>query len=77
MHISNLKDKKVAVWGLGREGLAVLRLLRKHYPDQPITVLNDSDLSAQALAEIGKVSADNRRPPAASPRSYPCAYFLP
>jgi UDP-N-acetylmuramoylalanine--D-glutamate ligase len=56
MRIRDLKGKKVAVWGLGKEGLATLRVLRKAIPEQRVTVLNDSTLSgedADKLSELG------------------------
>jgi UDP-N-acetylmuramoylalanine--D-glutamate ligase len=45
MKINELKEKKVALYGFGREGQAVLATIRQRLPDLPITLLNDSPLS--------------------------------
>jgi len=44
VRIRELKGRKVALWGFGREGRATLRWLHKHLPDLPLTVLNDNPL---------------------------------
>ena len=43
MKISDLKDKNIAIWGLGVEGKAVLKKLNEEYPNKNITIINDSD----------------------------------
>jgi len=45
MKINDLKEKKVALYGFGREGQTVLSAIRQRLPDLPITILNDSPLS--------------------------------
>lgn len=45
--MQSLKDKRVAIWGLGREGWAVLKAIRRECPDLPVTVI-DNDLNADA-----------------------------
>ena len=45
MNINDLKHKKVALYGFGREGQAVLAAIRQRLPNLPITILNDSPLS--------------------------------
>jgi len=45
MRISDLKEKKVALYGFGREGRAVFAAIRQRLPKLPITILNDSSLS--------------------------------
>lgn len=47
MRIQDLRDKKVAIWGLGSEGWATLKTLRKKFPANVITVLNDTKLSSE------------------------------
>ncbi len=47
MQISDLEKKKVAIWGLGREGKSALRAIRENFPDKPLTVLNDSPLDKE------------------------------
>ncbi|ARN80151.1 UDP-N-acetylmuramoyl-L-alanine--D-glutamate ligase [Methylocystis bryophila] len=44
--------KSIAIWGAGREGAAALAYIKTHRPDAAITVLNDSPLSAAALAAL-------------------------
>ncbi|HMB57966.1 MAG TPA: UDP-N-acetylmuramoyl-L-alanine--D-glutamate ligase [Arenimonas sp.] len=51
MQISELEDKKVAIWGYGREGRAALAALRWRLPRQPITVFC-SDAEAPQLAAM-------------------------
>lgn len=47
MRIQDLKDKKIAIWGLGSEGWSTLKVLRKKFPAITITVLNDAPLSGE------------------------------
>ncbi|MBC7474941.1 MAG: UDP-N-acetylmuramoyl-L-alanine--D-glutamate ligase [Candidatus Sericytochromatia bacterium] len=47
MRIQELKDKKVAIWGLGSEGWSTLKTIRKKFPALPITVLNDAAFSPE------------------------------
>ena len=42
MHVAELGALRVAIWGLGREGRAAIKLLRKHHPQLPLLVLNDA-----------------------------------
>ncbi len=44
MRIQELKGRKVALWGFGREGHATLRWLNQRLPDLSLTVLNDTPL---------------------------------
>jgi UDP-N-acetylmuramoyl-L-alanine---L-glutamate ligase len=52
MNIQDLKNKKLAVWGLGREGRAVLKLLLRYFPNQAVAVLNDKPVTDQARESI-------------------------
>ena len=45
MRIQELKNKKVAIWGLGSEGLSTLKVIRKKFPALPITLLNDKEIA--------------------------------
>jgi UDP-N-acetylmuramoylalanine--D-glutamate ligase len=50
--LSALAGKRVAVWGYGREGRAALSVLRRRFPDQPITLFC-SEAEARNLAAHG------------------------
>ncbi len=52
MRIAELDGRKVAIWGLGREGRAVLRNVRAQLPHQPLTVLNDGPLPGDLRAQV-------------------------
>jgi len=41
MRVADLGSRRVAIWGLGREGRAAIGLLRKHHPSLPLVLLND------------------------------------
>ncbi len=44
MRLDQLAGKRVAIWGMGREGRAALIAVRQHLPDQPISLI-DQDLA--------------------------------
>jgi UDP-N-acetylmuramoyl-L-alanine---L-glutamate ligase len=56
MRVADLGARRIAIWGLGREGWAALRFLRKHHPALPLTLLDDA---ADALIpqEYGNVTS--------------------
>ena len=41
MRVADLGSRRVAIWGLGREGRAALGFLRKHHPMLPLMLLDD------------------------------------
>jgi UDP-N-acetylmuramoyl-L-alanine---L-glutamate ligase len=41
MRVADLSSRRVAIWGLGREGRAALGFLRKHHPSLPLMLLDD------------------------------------
>ncbi len=45
MRLAELRGHKIAVYGLGREGRAMLRVLRRRLPDTPVTVISDLPLN--------------------------------
>lgn len=51
MLISDLKDRRIAIWGMGSEGQAAKDYLEKHKITDGIMVYNDAD-GAQRFAEI-------------------------
>jgi UDP-N-acetylmuramoyl-L-alanine---L-glutamate ligase len=42
MRAADLGAKRVAIWGLGREGRAAIQLLRRHHPDLPLVLFDDA-----------------------------------
>ena len=42
MHVLDLKDKNIVIWGTGREGLATLHFIRRFLPFQPVTFIDES-----------------------------------
>ena len=52
MRAADLGSRRVAVWGLGREGRAAIGFLRKFHPGLPLVVLNDS-ADGRAPAQLG------------------------
>lgn len=55
MRLETLRDKRVAVWGAGREARAALRVLHARLPGQPLTVIAPAAEAeaAQALCRPG------------------------
>lgn len=53
MRIADLAHKKVAIWGLGREGRSTLKVLRKSLPTLEIAAFNDAELSPEVAVEVG------------------------
>lgn len=43
MKICDLKNKKIAIWGLGVEGKAVLKVLNEQFPDKKIDIIDDKN----------------------------------
>src|SRR5437016_10627619 len=42
MRVADLGSRRVAIWGLGREGRAAIGFLRKHHPSLPLVLLDDT-----------------------------------
>jgi len=42
MRVADLGSRRVAIWGLGREGRAAIGFLRKHHPGLPLMLLDDA-----------------------------------
>ncbi|MCK5423840.1 MAG: hypothetical protein KAI89_00605, partial [Emcibacter sp.] len=40
MNLSDLENKKLAIWGLGKEGLESYRSLRAQFPTKPLILIN-------------------------------------
>jgi len=43
MNLSDLEAKKIAIWGLGEEGMASYRFLRAHFPEKMLILINRDD----------------------------------
>ena len=56
MRAADLGSRRIAIWGLGREGIAALRFLREHHPALPLTLLDDA-ADARIPQEYGNVTA--------------------
>ncbi|MBV8133190.1 MAG: UDP-N-acetylmuramoyl-L-alanine--D-glutamate ligase [Alphaproteobacteria bacterium] len=56
MRVSDLGSRRVAIWGLGREGRAALGFLRKHHPALPLMLLDDTAPEARILQEYCNVT---------------------
>lgn len=57
MRIAALEGKRVALFGLGREGWAMYRVLRARLPQQALTILDDSPLAEADLVQLAADSA--------------------
>jgi UDP-N-acetylmuramoyl-L-alanine---L-glutamate ligase len=42
MRVADLGSRRIAIWGLGREGRAAIGFLRRHRPELPLTLLDDA-----------------------------------
>ena len=54
MRAADIKGRRVAIWGLGREGRAAIAFLRRHNPGLPLLLLDDAadnGLAPGSLAE--------------------------
>ncbi len=40
MNLSDLEDKRIAIWGMGREGTTTLSFLERHFPDKDFLIIN-------------------------------------
>ena len=60
MHFDELQNRRVAVWGAGREGLAFLKLFGEHFPGSSLTVLNDTPVPADVQTRIAALAAQHR-----------------
>ena len=52
MKLEQLNGQRVAIWGAGREGLALAELLRSRLPETPLAMLNDAPLDAERKARL-------------------------
>ena len=56
MRAADLGFRRIAIWGLGREGRAALRFLREHHPALPLMLLDDA-ADARIPQEYGNVTS--------------------
>lgn len=52
MRVKDLEDKRVALLGMGREGQAVWRELRKRFPEKPLTIFTESEIDEEFAGEL-------------------------
>ncbi len=52
MRAADLGSRRVAIWGLGREGRAAIGFLRKHHPKLPLVLMDDA-ANARVPEEYG------------------------
>jgi UDP-N-acetylmuramoylalanine--D-glutamate ligase len=53
MRVADFGSRRVAIWGLGREGRAAIGFLRKYHPRLPLVVMDDA-ADAQVPEEYGR-----------------------
>jgi UDP-N-acetylmuramoylalanine--D-glutamate ligase len=54
MRAADIGGRRVAIWGLGREGRAAIAFLRHHNPGLPLLVLDDAAKNALAPGNLGE-----------------------
>ncbi|MCD4676229.1 MAG: UDP-N-acetylmuramoyl-L-alanine--D-glutamate ligase [Desulfobacula sp.] len=52
MRLCDLKEKKIAIWGLGKEGWSILRVIKQKFHKKPIAILNDNPLSEESITQL-------------------------
>lgn len=65
MKFATLEGRRVAVWGLGREGRAALAALRRHLPDQSFALFCNAQ-EAASLSDADHVEVRTEAPDAAT-----------
>ena len=66
MRIADLADRRVAIWGFGREGHAVVRALRQRLPTQSLTLFCSAAEVDAARAFDAALDIVNGEPDAAA-----------
>jgi UDP-N-acetylmuramoylalanine--D-glutamate ligase len=56
MRVADLGSRRVAIWGLGREGRAAIGFLREHHPGLPLMLLDDW-AEARVPEEYGNITS--------------------
>lgn len=59
MRIADLADRRIAVWGYGREGRAAVTAIRTRLPNQPVTVFCSDVEAAELAADIERSKGTN------------------
>ena len=52
MRLCDLKGKKIAIWGLGKEGWSVLRVIKQKFAQKPIAILSNNSLSKESMIQL-------------------------
>jgi UDP-N-acetylmuramoylalanine--D-glutamate ligase len=56
MRLRDLDGKKVAIWGMGKDGESALRCLRSLFPDKHLTILSDQPIPENQRRELEKLA---------------------
>lgn len=56
MLLCDLAKKKIAIWGLGKEGWSILRVIKQKYANKPIAIFSDEPLSEKNIKQLKKYS---------------------
>ena len=62
MKIADLAEKRIGIWGAGKEGLAIARLLQTRLPGQPLAIMADDPASLALVDALGAEAAMSRHP---------------
>ena len=60
MRINDLRNKKIAVWGLGAEGQQAVKYLSTHGIAGQIILFNDTEIEKPEGCQIGRASCRER-----------------
>ncbi len=60
MKLEQLKGKRVAIWGAGREGMALAALLSARLPQVSLTILDDAPLTPGQLDRLAELGISER-----------------
>lgn len=52
------EDKKILIWGFGREGRSTFTLIRRIFPDMPLWIADSSEISVNGLGSVTFIRAD-------------------
>lgn len=53
--IEEIKDKKIAIMGFGREGKSVYQYIRKYLPEKELTIADEKELDTHTLTHVSTI----------------------